>query len=196
MALGENERNELLELQKRMASLRKDMAKHMLLYGDEAGVYGDLEPPGTGHKPAPPESNSPLRRTSTEGAKNSNGQRSSISNAFPLIPTYADPLDSELRGLLARTETLLRPLLTHPGISALLSACASTPKASLVLLLDEQLLPLPVEGLSAISALPSVSRDFSLHVLNHRLALAREVNAGTSHLLGPVRGFAPCHGVR
>jgi hypothetical protein len=175
--LGENERSELLELQRRMAALRKDMAKHMLLYGDEAGVYGDLEAPGAvgpskpASAPKPNEANAPARRNSVEGKNNP--------PAFPAIPSYADPLETELRSLLTRTETLLGPLLTHPSIAAYLTACASAPKASLLLLLDQELLPLPIEGLKPIRAIPSLSRDFSLHILNHRLGLAKEVNAGT-----------------
>ncbi|CAM9578805.1 unnamed protein product, partial [Choristocarpus tenellus] len=39
---------------------------------------------------------------------------------------------------------------------------------SLVLLLDDNLSELPVEACSVFEGLPALSRDFSLHLLNHR----------------------------
>lgn len=66
MALRENERSQLLELQRRMAQLRREMVKHMLLYGDEAGMYGDLcQPPASSADSVTSTVAPPRRRVST-----------------------------------------------------------------------------------------------------------------------------------
>lgn len=65
----------------------------------------------------------------------------------------------------SRRESLNAP---NQGLAPFLDRCR-VEKLSLVLLMDEKLEKLPVEACAAVGGISSVSRDFSLHILRHRL---------------------------
>ncbi|CAM9480513.1 unnamed protein product [Ectocarpus sp. 13 AM-2016] len=79
--------------------------------------------------------------------------------------------ESELESIIAETEAALSPLWAEGvegGLAPFLDRCRAE-KLSLVLLMDEKLEKLPVEACAAVGGISSVSRDFSLHMLRHRL---------------------------
>jgi tetratricopeptide (TPR) repeat protein len=75
-----------------------------------------------------------------------------------------DTFEGDFTALMDRMNALLAPLLNEP-IKLALGSLAST---YVVIVADAQLAELPLEGLSVVQGAKSVSRDFSLHMLNAR----------------------------
>jgi hypothetical protein len=182
MAWGEEQRAALLGLQGRMAAFRRDATKHLLVYGDEAGVYGDLLAPDPASSPAAVGGEAPGAAKAGSAKVEAPPTGGNSSADIGPIPEFPDPLEAELAAVVEGLGALLRPLLEAPGVKGLITAAAQAPKGALVLLLDEKLLPLPLEALAAFAQVKGISRDFSLHMLQHRLALAKEIAAGASRL--------------
>jgi len=161
----ENDKHEVYHLQNRMAAFKKAIGKHVLLHGEISGEQSDLcqlaTPPSSGNE------STTTSHTSTP----------------PGTGDGHDTMEADLKGLIQDTGRLLGPLLTTPVITDALTTISLAPKAAIVLLLDEEFISLPVEAvLPIISQAPNigVSRDFSLHMLHHRLTSAREISGKQS----------------
>ena len=92
-----------------------------------------------------------------------------------------DAMEAELHSIADATKALLSPVLSVPQIRKALAAAAAAhaerggaPGASMMLLLDARLAQLPVELLPALGGVGVLARDFSIHVLHHRLVAAAE----------------------
>ncbi|CAM9766287.1 unnamed protein product, partial [Ectocarpus sp. 8 AP-2014] len=119
-------------------------------------------------------SNADLSKTDGENAVNPSTVPSSSSAATVALPPRrlaAADCESELELIIEETEAALSPLWADDvegGLAPFLDRCRAE-KLSLVLLMDEKLEKLPVEACAAVGGIWSVSRDFSLHMLRHRL---------------------------
>lgn len=92
-------------------------------------------------------------------------------NAPDSLASERDVLESEFSDIIADTANLLEPLLSHAAMQAQLkSDIAGNP---LLLLLDRELAALPLEALPALESADSVTRDFSIHMLHHRLSAVK-----------------------
>ncbi|CAM9765355.1 unnamed protein product, partial [Ectocarpus sp. 4 AP-2014] len=119
-------------------------------------------------------SNTELSKADVEKTVAPSTVPSSSSAATVALPprrlTGAD-CESELELIIAETEAALSPLWAEDvegGLAPFLDRCRAE-KLSLVLLMDQKLEKLPVEACAAVGGISSVSRDFSLHMLRHRL---------------------------
>ena len=91
-----------------------------------------------------------------------------------------DAMEGELHAIAEQTAKLLGPALGSPQIRQALDAKreavaeAGAGGHSLMLLLDTSLAGLPVETLPQLRGVGTLARDFSAHVLYHRLAAATQ----------------------
>ncbi|CAM9706320.1 unnamed protein product, partial [Ectocarpus sp. 12 AP-2014] len=129
-------------------------------------------------------SNTDLSRADDEKTVTPSTVPSSSSAATLALPSRrlaGEDCESELESIIAATEAALSPLWAEGvegGLAPFLDRCRAE-KLSLVLLIDEKLEKLPVEACAAVGGISSVSRDFSLHMLRHRLkATTNAASAG------------------
>lgn len=186
----EEHRQKLLQLRSQMAGFRREVGKYMLLYGDEAGQFGDLcrpppadaDPSKAGTKSANDANNkesTPGPSPSSQPAPANAAMQAQVAGPSA-IPEFPDHLEATLAEVVEATESLLQPVFAAPHIATVLTAIATIPKAALVLLLDEDFLHLSIEAIPSMrqTRITNVSRDFSLHFLHHRLVCTKELAGG------------------
>jgi tetratricopeptide (TPR) repeat protein len=145
ISLLPEDRAELQAILKALQAFRTSLSKLLITYCDDAGKGGDVKP--------------------VSGNQGDD----------------ADKSDPELDSIIQRMEALFAPLLsTAPKLSfedtptdstnlAFTLALSKLGDQNVVILPDSKLASLPLEALSSLSTAQSVSRDFSLNMLHHRM---------------------------
>lgn len=82
-----------------------------------------------------------------------------------------DAQEKEMNAIISETADLLQNLFSHPTMqSELKNEIAGNP---LVILADRELSCLPLESLIALEGAESIARDFSIHMLYHRISAVK-----------------------
>lgn len=87
------------------------------------------------------------------------------------LTSERDALEKEISAVICETAELLRPLFSHPTLQAELKS--ELPGNPLVLLVDRALSGLPLEALPFFDGVESIARDFSIHMLYHRVSAVK-----------------------
>lgn len=87
------------------------------------------------------------------------------------LTSERDALEKELSAIIRETVELFQPLFSHPALQAEMKS--ELPGNSLVLLVDRALSVLPLESLPFFDGAESIARDFSIHMLHHRVSAVK-----------------------
>jgi hypothetical protein len=174
-------RRELTEIRKGLAAWRSTLAKSLLSYCDDEGGDGDFEA-GSGDCLAdsiPCDDVDGLAETAA----------ATMPSSTPVDDN--DAAEAEFKMLVHRMNALLAPLLTDPALNFAFGAgvdadgeeipgagnCAAG--KAVMILADRILGDLPLEALGMFDNAKSLARDFSLHMLYHRVTEGADVDPDT-----------------
>lgn len=194
--LSEHEREELSNLCSDAKNIRTDYAGHVRAYSEGKGLMGEFI-----HAPSSLTESKTSHSMDESGGKEDHKDEMTHSASFSI---KEDACENRINEVIERMNKLLNPILgSTSSIGTWLNdncnGSQNNRNDPVILCVEKALTTLPFEALDCLASLSTVTRDFSLQVLGHRLAISNYLRTqGSNTVTAPLSlssstSALPCH---